>query len=157
MNIVRSIDRCSAVVGSRHGKSEGFSLVFSASMIHTIPGDTANSDHRQKCGSCSTEKSSSNAGNVQSAAKPSRITTRLCPTTSSPKVWEGLGEMTIPTISKQFIGGAISRRDREDYESGEVCEGANEQTSIQPINSDENPIPSATTPRCCRSRWIYGR
>ena len=45
----------------------------------------------------------------------SRITTRLCPTTSSPKAWEGLGETTIPTTSKQSIGGAISKRDREDY------------------------------------------
>ena len=64
--------------------------------------------------------------------------------------------MIIPRTFKQFIGGAISRRDREDYESGEVCEGPNEQTSIQPIISDENPIPSATTPRCCRSRWSIG-
>ena len=44
--------------------------------------------------------------------RPLRTTTRLCPTTSSPKAWEGPGETTIPTTFKQSIGGAISKRGR---------------------------------------------
>ena len=40
----------------------------------------------------------------------SRITARSCPTTSSPKGWEGPGETTIRRTSKQSIGGAISKR-----------------------------------------------
>jgi hypothetical protein len=41
---------------------------------------------------------------------------KLCfkPHISSPKEWEGLGGMIIPTTFRQCIGGAISRRDRGD-------------------------------------------
>jgi len=39
----------------------------------------------------------------------------IVPDHLSPKAWEGPGEMTIPTMSKQSIGGAISKRGREDY------------------------------------------
>ena len=51
------------------------------------------------------------------ASQPSLITTRLCPTISSPKAWEGLGETTAPRISKQSIGGAIWKRVLEDWEA----------------------------------------
>ena len=33
-----------------------------------------------------------------------------CPTTNDAKEWEELGETTIPTISKQHIGGAMERK-----------------------------------------------
>ena len=36
-------------------------------------------------------------------------------TTRTPKEWEGRGEMTIPTISKQHIGGVTKRKDRPEW------------------------------------------
>jgi hypothetical protein len=39
----------------------------------------------------------------------------LRPTTSNRKAWVGLGKMTIPTMCRPYIGGAIFRKGREDY------------------------------------------
>ena len=35
-----------------------------------------------------------------------------CPIISTPKAWEGHGETTIQTTSKQYIGGATKRKDQ---------------------------------------------
>lgn len=118
MNIAQSIDRFSAADASRRGWNADFTLVFDVSMIHTTPGGIGNSAHRQRCGSCCTKKSLSRKRSAQSARQLSRITARLCPTTSSPKGWEGLGETTTPKMFRLLIGGAISKRDRDDYIPG---------------------------------------
>src|SRR5664279_5779169 len=107
MSSAQSTDHSSAAVASRRGKNADVSLAFSASKIRTIPGDIGNVGHQQRCGSCSTERLGSKKGSVHSAAQASRITTRLCRTTSSPKGWEGLGETTTRITSKRFIGDAI--------------------------------------------------
>lgn len=54
------------------------------------------------------------AGNAESVTKGSLTTTTSCQTTSIPKGWVDLGEMTIQTISKQRTGAAIQKKDRPD-------------------------------------------
>ncbi len=114
MNTARYIDRCSAAVVSRRGKDADFSLVFSVSRIHTTRGAIASFGRLPRCGSCSTERSSSKKGSAQFARVASQITTKLCPTTSSPRGWEARGETTTPTMFRQFIGGAIYKKGRKD-------------------------------------------
>jgi hypothetical protein len=43
---------------------------------------------------------------------------RLCQTTKIPKEWEGRGEMTIQTISRQLIGGATEKKDQPGSTDG---------------------------------------
>ena len=114
MNSARSTGLCSAVGGSRLGRDEECGLVFSASRIRTTRGDIGNSGHRPRCESCSIARLSSRTGNVPSATSNSLTTTTSCQTTGVPKGWEEHGEMTIRTISKQPIGGAIRKKDLPD-------------------------------------------
>jgi hypothetical protein len=52
---------------------------------------------------------------AQSATMSSRTTTTLCQTTEIPKAWEGSGEMTIRTISKQHTGGVTEKKDQPEW------------------------------------------
>ena len=51
----------------------------------------------------------------QSATKNSPTTTTLCQIIGIPKEWEGHGETTIRTISRQHTGGAMEKRDLPEW------------------------------------------
>src|SRR5271157_3304507 len=112
MNIVRSTARCSAAVGSKRVKNADFGLAFSASKIRTTQGDIANSVRQRRCGNCSTERSWSRTGNVQSATSRLPITARSSPTISNPKAWEEVVEMTTLKTSRQRTADAIHKKGR---------------------------------------------
>jgi hypothetical protein len=139
MNSARFTVRCSAAVASRRGKNADFSLVFSASKIHTTQGGIANSGREQRCGSCSTEKSLSKTENVQSATMNLPTVATSCRTTSSRKEWEEPGETTIRRTFKQPIGGAIQKRAQTDeaIDDRSVCTflQSPRQTSCKPSTS----------------------
>ena len=104
----------SAVAGSMPGKNGIRGLAFSAWKIRTIHAAIANSDHQQRCGSYSTGRSPSRAGNAESATTRLPSAARSSPTISNPEEWEEHEETIIQTTSKLCTNGATNKRDRNE-------------------------------------------
>jgi hypothetical protein len=127
MNYAQFIDRYLAVAANFFPNQSWFDWEFKGLKIRIIRAGTGNCDHQPKL---LNRKIRQQGGDVRSATKNSRTTTTLCPTTETRKGWVVLGATIIRTTSRQYIGGAMKKKDQQGWTD---LRPINIQVSIEPI------------------------